>query len=120
MNIFVRINDTLLTAPTNDRILDGITRKSILAIAEDEGITTEVRKIKVSEIVAAAENGSLKEMFGAGTAAVVSPIAGFGYQDNDYDLPELTDSFADRLKKRITDIQYNKAEDKFGWRVKVC
>ncbi|NNE78621.1 MAG: branched-chain amino acid aminotransferase [Pricia sp.] len=119
MNIFIRINDTLLTGPTSDRILDGITRKSILQIAEDEGISTEVRKITVSEVVEAAKNGSLKEMFGAGTAAVVSPISTFGFRDVDYDLPELTESYAMRLKKRITDIQYNRAEDPFGWRYKV-
>ncbi|MET1260092.1 branched-chain amino acid aminotransferase [Flagellimonas sp. DF-77] len=119
MNIFVRIGDTLITAPTNDRILDGITRKSILQIAEDEGITTEVRKISVSEIVAAANNGSLKELFGAGTAAVVSPIAAFGYQGTDYELPELENSYASFLKQRITDIQYNRVEDKYGWRFKV-
>ncbi|NND79639.1 MAG: branched-chain amino acid aminotransferase, partial [Maribacter sp.] len=65
MNIFIRINDTLITAPTSDRILDGITRKSILEIAKDEGIPMEVRKITVSEVVEAAKNGSLKEMFGA-------------------------------------------------------
>ncbi|NQZ45635.1 MAG: branched-chain amino acid aminotransferase [Flavobacteriaceae bacterium] len=119
MNIFVRIGDTLITAPTNDRILDGITRKSILQIAEDEGITTEVRKISVSEIVAAANNGSLKELFGAGTAAVVSPISTFGYQGTDYELPELQNSYASFLKQRITDIQYNRVEDKYGWRFKV-
>ncbi|WP_036379328.1 branched-chain amino acid aminotransferase [Muricauda sp. MAR_2010_75] len=119
MNVFVRINDTLLTAPTNDRILDGITRKSILDIAEDEGIKTEIRKISVKEIVEAAKNGSLKEMFGAGTAAVVSPISAFGYEGVDYDLPEMEDSYASLLKKRITDIQYNRAEDKFGWRHEV-
>ena len=119
MNIFVRINDTLLTAPTSDRILDGITRKSILDIAKSEGIKTEVRKISVHEVVEAAKNGSLKEMFGAGTAAVISPISGFGFRDVDYDLPELENSYATKLKKIITDIQYNKSEDKFGWRFKV-
>ena len=119
MNIFIRINDTLITGPTSDRILDGITRKSILEIAADEGIKTEVRKISVTEVVKAAKDGSLKEMFGAGTAAVVSPISGFGYQDVDYELPELENSYASLLKKRITDIQYNRAEDKFGWRYKV-
>ena len=119
MNVFVRINDTLITAPTNDRILDGITRKSILDIADEEGIANEVRKISVSEIVEASKNGSLKEMFGAGTAAVVSPIAAFGYQGVDYELPEIEDSFAVKLKKRITDIQYNRAEDPFGWRYKI-
>lgn len=119
MNIFIRIDDTLITGPTSDRILDGITRKSILEIARDEGIKTEVRKITVSELVEAAKSGRLKEMFGAGTAAVVSPISAFGYRGTDYDLPELGSSYAELLKKRITDIQYNRAEDPFGWRYKV-
>ena len=119
MNVFVRIKDTLLTSPTSDRILDGVTRKSVLKIAEDEGIKTEVRKVKVSEIVEAARNGDLKEMFGAGTAAVISPISGFGFRDEDFDLPELESSYAMRIKKRIVDIQTNKAEDPFGWRVQV-
>ncbi|RIA09033.1 branched-chain amino acid aminotransferase [Flavobacteriaceae bacterium MAR_2010_72] len=119
MNIFVRINDTLLTAPTNDRILDGITRKSIIEIARKEGIEVEVRPISVTEVVNAAKNGSLKEMFGAGTAAVVSPISVFGYQGVDYTLPELDNDYASSLKKRITDIQYNRSEDPFGWRIKL-
>ncbi|PHR71578.1 MAG: branched chain amino acid aminotransferase [Lutibacter sp.] len=119
MNIFVRIGDTLLTGPTSDRILDGITRKSIITIAEDEGIKVEVRKIKVSELIEASKKGELKEMFGAGTAAVISPIAGFGHRGEDYDLPEMENSYASRLKKRITDIQYGKTEDKFGWRYPV-
>ncbi|MBU2973832.1 MULTISPECIES: branched-chain amino acid aminotransferase [unclassified Zobellia] len=117
MNIFVRIDDTLITGPTSDRILDGITRKSILQLAEQKGIKTEVRKITVAEVVEAAKNGRLKEMFGAGTAAVVSPISAFGYRGVDYDLPELENSFASQIKKDITDIQYNRAEDPFGWRV---
>jgi len=119
MNIFIRINDTLITTPVSDRILDGITRKSIIDIAKGEGITVDVRKITVKELVDAANDGSLKEMFGAGTAAVVSPIAAFGYKENDYDLPILDNSYASFLKKRITDIQTNKTEDIFGWRYKV-
>ncbi|MEM7382660.1 MAG: branched-chain-amino-acid transaminase, partial [Bacteroidota bacterium] len=119
MNVFVRIGDTLVTSPVSDRILDGVTRKSILTLAEDLGIPFEVRKISVHELVEAANNGSLKEIFGAGTAAVISPIASFGYKGTDYDLPELEDSYAHKLKKMITDIQYNRAEDKFGWRYSV-
>ncbi len=119
MNIFVRINDTLITGPTSDRILDGITRKSIIELAKAENIPVEVRKISVSEVVEAAKNGSLKEMFGAGTAAVISPISGFGFKDEDFDLPELKDTYASYLKKRITDIQTNKVDDPFGWRYKV-
>lgn len=117
MNIFIRINDTLITSPTSDRILDGITRKSILQLAQDEGMDVEERKITVAEVVAAARNGSLKEMFGAGTAAVISPIAGFGFKEEDFDLPELEETFATFLKKKITDIQTNKAKDPYGWRV---
>ncbi len=119
MNIFVRINDVLITAPTSDRILDGITRKSIVEIAKAEGIETEVRNVTVTELVAAAKNGSLKEMFGAGTAAVVSPIATFGFRNTDYDLPEIADSYASRFKKIITDIQLNRSQDPYGWRYKL-
>lgn len=119
MNIFIRINDTLITGPTSDRILDGITRKSILQIAEDQGIHTEVRKISVTEVVQAAKEGTLKEMFGAGTAAVISPISAFGFKDTDYDLPELEQTYARQIKKVITDIQYNKSEDPYGWRYEV-
>jgi branched-chain amino acid aminotransferase len=119
MNIFIRINDTLITSPTNDRILDGITRKSIIKIAENLKIDVEVRKISVSEVVAAAQSGSLKEMFGTGTAAVISPISGFGYKEKEYDLPDLDNSFASLLKKTITDIQTNKSEDPYGWRMKL-
>jgi branched-chain amino acid aminotransferase len=119
MNIFVRINDTLITGPTSDRILDGITRKSIIAIAEKEGIPVEVRKITVTEVVNAAKEGTLKEMFGAGTAAVISPISAFGFNDTDYELPQLDAPYAEKIKKIITNIQYNTSEDSYGWRYKV-
>ena len=116
MNIFVRINDTLITGPTSDRILDGVTRKSIIEIANKEGIPVEIRKFKVSEIIEASKNNTLKEMFGAGTAAVISPISVFGFRNKDYKLPEIENSYATTLKKLITDIQTNKTNDKFGWR----
>jgi len=119
MNVFFRINDTLLTAPVSDRILDGITRKSVIAIAERDGIATEVRKIKVSELVEAAKNGSLKEIFGAGTAAVISPVSGFSYKDHEYTLPRIENSFASKFKKDLMEIQYNISEDTFGWRYEV-
>ena len=119
MNIFVRIGDTLITAPTSDRILDGITRKSVIDIARDQGIKVEVRNISVHELVSASDDGTLQEMFGAGTAAVISPIDGFGFQEKYYELPKPEDSYAIQLKKQITDIQYNRSEDKFGWRYAV-
>ena len=119
MNVFFRVNDTLLTAPTSDRILDGVTRKSIIQLAESEGIKVEVRPVRVTEIIEAARKGELKEMFGAGTAAVISPILGFSHQKETFELPKVENSYSSFLKKRITDIQKNKAEDIFGWTYKV-
>lgn len=119
MNVFFRVNDTLLTAPTSDRILDGVTRKSVLDLAKRAGLKTEVRKILVAEIVEAAKKGELKEIFGSGTAAVISPVSAFSFDDTVYELEKQEDSFATRFKKELIDIQCNKAEDPFGWRVKV-
>jgi len=116
MNIFVRIGDTLLTSPTSDRILDGITRKSIIQIAKDNGFKVEERRVSVKEVIEAAKSGKLKEMFGSGTAAVISPISGFGYKGDDFDLPIIENSFANNLKKLITEIQTNKTSDPYGWR----
>ena len=119
MNVFFRINDTLLTAPISERILDGVTRKSLIDLATRDGIDVEVRPVLVEELVAAAKNGSLKEIFGAGTAAVVNPIAGFSYKDIYYELPIIENSFAIQLKNDLTNIQYNLAEDTFGWTLKI-
>ncbi len=119
MNVFFRVNDTLLTAPTSDRILDGVTRKSIIKFAEDKGLKVDVRPVRVTEIVEAARKGELLEMFGAGTAAVISPISGFSNKGEYFELPKVENSYASFIKKGITDIQKNKAEDKFGWRVKI-
>jgi branched-chain amino acid aminotransferase len=119
MNVFFRINDTLLTAPTSERILDGITRKSLIEMAKREGINVDVRPVLVSELVEASKNGSLKEIFGAGTAAVVNPIIGFSYQDVYYELPKIENSYAVQLKEKLTSIQHKLAEDTFGWTVKI-
>ncbi|MCB7481379.1 branched-chain amino acid aminotransferase [Christiangramia sediminis] len=119
MNIFFRIGDKLVTAPTNDRILDGVTRKSVLTLAEEFDIETEVRRVSVQEIIDAAEKGELKEMFGSGTATVINPIAGFGYKDQKFELPKMEDSYARFFKDKLMKIQYNEAEDKFGWRYEV-
>ncbi|GAA0871294.1 branched-chain amino acid aminotransferase [Gangjinia marincola] len=119
MNIFFRIGDSLVTAPTNDRILDGVTRKSIIALAEEKGIDVQVRRVSVKEIKDAARAGELKEIFGAGTAAVVVPVSAFRHGGEDFELPQLENSYAKQLKANLLDIQYNRAEDPFGWRYEV-
>jgi branched-chain amino acid aminotransferase len=119
MNVFFRINDTLYTAPTSERILDGVTRKSVIDLARRENINVDVRPVLVEELIVAARNGSLKEIFGAGTAAVINPIVGFSYKDEYFELQKMEYSMAVDLKDKLTNIQYKLAEDTFGWTVKV-
>jgi branched-chain amino acid aminotransferase len=118
MNLFFRIGDKLITAPTSDSILDGITRKSLIKISKDLGIDIEVRPIKVNEILNAANENNLKEIFGSGTAVVVLPISGFGYENEKFELPSIENPWSLFLKKKLNDIQYNIIEDPYGWRVK--
>jgi len=119
MNVFFRINDTLYTAPTSERILDGVTRKSVIELAKRENIKVEVRSVLVEELITAAKNGSLKEIFGAGTAAVINPIVGFSYKEEYFELPNMEHSIALDIKEKLTNIQHKLDEDTFGWTVKV-
>ncbi|MGB7842383.1 MAG: branched-chain amino acid aminotransferase [Salinimicrobium sp.] len=116
MNIFFRVGDKLLTAPISDRILDGVTRRSVITLAEEYDIPVEVRRITVKEIVEAAEKGELKEIFGAGTAATINPVKGFGHLGKKFELPDQEDSYASFFKTKLMNIQYNKTEDVHNWR----
>lgn len=119
MNVFFRINDTLRTAPISERILDGVTRKTLIDLAKSEGINVDVRPVLVNELIEASKNGTLKEIFGAGTAAVISPISGFSYKDVYSELPKIENSMALQLKNKLENIQNKLVEDDFGWTVKV-
>jgi branched-chain amino acid aminotransferase len=121
MNVMVRIGDKLLTAPTSERILDGVTRDSMLQLAEKLGLDVEVRKITVQEVYDAHKSGDLKEVFGVGTAVVVNNYVAVGYGEERLELPELseTESFGKILKRELVNIQMGLSEDPFGWRVKV-
>ncbi len=119
MNVFFRIGDKLVTAPVTDTILDGVTRKSIIQIARDLGIDVDVRRITIDEIKEASINNELKEIFGTGTAAVVSEISEFEHKDELFTLPEIDDSYAKKLKERLVSIQTNKCEDLHSWRYKI-
>ena len=119
MNLFFRIGNKLITAPTSDSILDGVTRKSLIQIAKDQGIEVEVRPIKVEELIDAAKNKTLLEIFGSGTAVVVLPIKGFGYENSKYELIQKENSWATMLKNKLNNIQYNLIEDPYNWTVEV-
>ena len=115
MNVMFRIKDTLITAPTSERILDGITRKSLIEIAKSEGINIEVRDITVDELIEANSKGELKEAFGCGTAAIISSIYAIGYKDQLMEMSQKENRYSDLLKSKMIEIQTKSGEDKFGW-----
>lgn len=116
MNVGFVIGDTFVTPPLSDRILGGITRDSILTLLrENEMLKVEERPVSVEEIIVAAKEGSLKEAFGMGTAAVVSPISVIGYRGEDFKVHTPADGFAMRIKKELTDIRMGRVEDVHGW-----
>lgn len=121
MNVMVRIGDKLITAPTSERILDGVTRDSMLQLAEKLGIEVEVRKVTVQEVYDAHKKGDLKEVFGVGTAVVVNNYVAVGYGEEKLDLPDLAEDecYGKILKKELVSIQTGKKVDTFGWTLKV-
>ncbi len=117
MNLMVVINDdTLLTPPTSDSILPGITRESALVLAKDWGLKVEERPIKVKEIIEAIEKGTLTEAFGIGTAATVSHIRTIGHEGTDYELSSVEDRpISNRILETLTKIKHGEEEDQYGW-----
>jgi len=119
MNVAFVINNVLVTPPAGTTILEGITRDSILTIAKDMGIKSEVRRIAIDEVMDALSENRLQEAFGAGTAAVVAPIVTIGYNGKDYALPPNTEnSISGIISKELDKIWYGE-EDKFSWMWKV-
>ncbi len=120
MNIFFKIAGKIVTPMINGSILPGITRNSIIQVCKSWGYEVEERRVSVDELVSAAKDGTLEEVFGTGTAAVVSPVGKLRYMDDvmtisDGGIGELTQKLYDEL----TGIQWGKKDDPFGWRVEV-
>jgi len=116
MNLLFVIDEKLITPPLNDSILDGITRDSLLRIAKDMGIETEERRLGISELLKALDEGRSVEAFGAGTAAVVAPISVIGVDGELYHLPTYTNnSIMFKLKKQLEAIRSGREEDRYGW-----
>lgn len=117
MNLMLLIDGTFLTPPLTDRILAGVTRRSIIQLVKDQGWSIEERAISVEEIVSAAREGRLQEAFGMGTAAVVSQIDTIGYNGENFSIPVLTDGKAMEIKRLLNDIRLGRSEDSYGWMI---
>lgn len=116
MNIMVRIGDTVLTPPLNGAILPGVTRDAVLALLRDWGIPVQERRIAFEEVLGAARDGSLREIWGTGTAAVVLPVGELGWRDGRIEVNGgKPGELAGRLYGAITGIQYGEQPDPHGW-----
>jgi branched-chain amino acid aminotransferase len=116
MNIFFVIDDEIVTPELNGSILPGITRKSVIELAIHWNAKVSERKISIDELMQAHSAGSLQEVFGAGTAAVISPVGQIRYGDREISINDnQTGPVALKYYSAITDIQYGKAQDPLAW-----
>ena len=116
MNIMFKINGEIYTAPTEGTVLPGVTRDSIIHILKDWGYKVNEVHLSIDELMQAGRDGKVEEVFGTGTAAVISPVGGLVYKEeeltiNNFQIGELTQKLYDYL----TGIQWGKVEDKYGW-----
>jgi branched-chain amino acid aminotransferase len=116
MNIMMQIGDEVITPPLAGTILDGVTRNSCLQLMRDWGMKVSERKISIDEVMAAGRAGTLREMWGTGTAAVVSPVGELGYKGEKLSIGNgHTGILTQKLYDSIVGIQYGTAADPHGW-----
>lgn len=116
MNIFFVIDDEIITPALNGSILHGITRDSVIALAKQWKYKISERRISIDEVMDAHNSGKLKEVFGSGTAAVISPVGELKYGDEVIAISDgKVGPIAGKFYKALTDIQYGCEKDILGW-----
>jgi branched-chain amino acid aminotransferase len=120
MNMFFVIDDEVITAPLTGSILGGITRDSVIKIVRDWDLKMKERLVSIDEVAAAATSGQLKEAFGTGTAAVISPVGQITYKGKDYVITGgKMGELSQKLYNEIVAIQYAEKPDPYGWTEKI-
>jgi branched-chain amino acid aminotransferase len=120
MNIFFKIAGRVITPPLGGSILPGVVRDSTLTLLRDWGVPVEERRIAIDEVVQAFREGTVEEVFGSGTAAVICPVAEMSYQGERLTVaPPVPGELTQRLYDGITAIQYGQVPDRHGWNVVV-
>ncbi len=121
MNVFFVLGGEIVTPALQGSILPGITRKSVIEILKHWGYKVSERRLSVEELSAAYDKGEFTEMFGSGTAAVISPVGLLRYQEKDMTLSGgKIGELSQKLYDELTGIQWGKRPDPFNWIVKVC
>ena len=118
MNLFFVYKDGRLVTPT-DTILEGVTRDSVLTLGRDEGLTPEERAISIDEWRDGVASGDIAEVFACGTAAVITPVGQLVTEEGTVQMPDAGNEIAKRLRGKLLDLQYGRAEDKHGWLTKL-
>ena len=120
MNVFFNIDGNLITPALDGSILRGVTRDSIIRIANDQGIKVEERQVSVEEIHLAARNGRLRSAFGAGTAATIAQIASITFGDEEFSLPSVDERLlTNSIGETLDGIRRGRVADPYGWLVPV-
>jgi len=121
MNIMFKIDGKVVTPELQGSVLPGITRKSILQVARDWGCEVEERPITVDEVIEGVKSGRVEEMWGTGTAAVVSPVGQIQYEGEELTIGDGgIGEFTQKLYDELTGIQWGTRPDDRGWTIKVC
>lgn len=116
MNIFFLIDNELVTPSLESSILEGVTRNTVIHLAGEWGVRVHERRISIDEVLSASNDGRLKEVFGTGTAAVISPVGEIQHNDAIISINNRKiGAFSQKLFDEITDIQYGEKDDDFGW-----
>ena len=120
MNIFFKINGTVVTPVLNGSILPGVTRNTCIELCKEWGLPVEERRISVDELEEAARTGALEEVWGTGTAAVISPVGHLRYVNDVFQIGDGgIGAISQRLYDTVTGIQLGKIEDTHGWTMEV-
>ena len=120
MNIFFMIDNELISPALQGSILPGITRDSVLSLAKHWGMKVTERKISIDEVFDAHGSGKLQEVFGSGTAAVISPVGEIKYKEREITINNgAAGPISEKFYTAINDLQYGEAEDPMGWIVPV-
>jgi branched-chain amino acid aminotransferase len=120
MNIFFLIDDELITPPLTGSILPGITRDSVLRLTKDWGFKVSEKRITIDDVFAANEKGSLQEIFGTGTAAVISPVGELNYKGRVCSINNgTTGKLAQKLFDELQAVQSGHKKDPYGWVVEI-
>jgi len=116
MNMFFVYDGVVVTAPLAGSILKGVTRDSVLQLANATGFRVEERQIAIDELIADIRSGKVKEAFGSGTAAVITPVGTLGFKEETITVGDGgVGNLTQKLYDTLTGIQYGKIADNFGW-----